>query len=332
MIEKLKEQIQNEDISLSGKDIHQEDDNSILNKSILSTDFSFQELVDKKHYFQIKLESLEFHLFVNCKSIKKIFLMISDNNHETLENNYLDYITCLIGTDKELDKQNLLNSYPVNVKSILEPTFYGLLNRTKILYIDMPSMNLNHKINKKIKLKIDSFKKIASLLNTNIFDMSDYIEIFILSCEEMEYLDERTMLRNKLIGKFSHNNLPNYNKDNDFSGVKTLSTEIPLANKCENNNLKMLDYYFNNVWNSIEKENLHEDNLSFSGTPFRKNSNEGNENKNSINNINNINNDLPNSYDINKSALRNKKKDNNEELRVENACGNNACDNICNIF
>jgi hypothetical protein len=94
----------------------------------------------------------------------------------------------------------------------------------------------------------------------------------------------------------------------------------------------MLDYYFNNVWNAIEKENLHEDNLSFSGTPFRKNSNEGNENKNSINNINNINNDLPNSYDINKSALRNKKKDKNEELRAENACGNNACDNICNIF
>ena len=257
--------------------------------------------------------------------------MISDNNHETLENNYLDYITCLIGTDKELDKQNLLNSYPVNVKSILEPTFYGLLNRTKILYIDIQNLSSKHKINKKIKLKIDSFKKVASLLNSNIFDMSDYIEIFLLSSEDQEYFDERTMLKNKLIGKF-HHNLGNDNKYNDFSGVKKLSTEIPLANKCENNNLKMLDYYFNNVWNAIEKENLHEDILSFSGTPFRKNSNEGNENKNSINNINNINNDLPNSYDINKSALRNKKKDNNEELRVENACGNNACDNICNIF
>ena len=40
MIEKLKEQIKNVDTSLSGKDIPQEDDNSVLNKSILSTDFS----------------------------------------------------------------------------------------------------------------------------------------------------------------------------------------------------------------------------------------------------------------------------------------------------
>jgi hypothetical protein len=134
--------------------------------------------------------------------------MISDKNHETLENNYLDYITCLIGTDNELDKQNLLNSSPVNVKSILEPTYYELLNRTKMLYIDFPNLNAKQKINKRIVLKINSFKKITSLLNTNIFDMSDYIEIFILSCEEMEYLDERTMLRNKLIGKFSHNKLP----------------------------------------------------------------------------------------------------------------------------
>jgi hypothetical protein len=328
MIEKLKEQIQNVDVSLSGKDIAQEDNNSILNKSILSTDFSFQELVDKKHYFQIKLESLEFHLYVNCKSIKKIFLMISDKNHETLENNYLDYITCLIGTDNELDKQNLLNSSPVNVKSILEPTYYELLNRTKMLYIDFPNLNAKQKINKRIVLKINSFKKITSLLNTNIFDMSDYIEIFILSCEEKEYLDERTMLKNKLMGKFNQNLIDN-NKENYFWGVKPLETEIPLANKCQNNNLKMLDYYFNNVWNAIEKENLNGDNLSFSGTPLRKNSNGSKGNKNSINNINN---DLPNSYDINKSSLRNKKKDKNEEIRVENACGNNACDNICNIF
>ena len=164
MIEKLKEQIQNVDVSLSGKDIAQEDNNSILNKSILSTDFSFQELVDKKHYFQIKLESLEFHLYVNCKSIKKIFLMISDKNHETLENNYLDYITCLIGTDNELDKQNLLNSSPVNVKSILEPTYYELLNRTKMLYIDFPNLNAKQKINKRIVLKINSFKKITKYI------------------------------------------------------------------------------------------------------------------------------------------------------------------------
>jgi hypothetical protein len=254
--------------------------------------------------------------------------MISDKNHETLENNYLDYITCLIGTDNELDKQNLLNSSPVNVKSILEPTYYELLNRTKMLYIDFPNLNAKQKINKRIVLKINSFKKITSLLNTNIFDMSDYIEIFILSCEEKEYLDERTMLKNKLMGKFNQNLIDN-NKENYFWGVKPLETEIPLANKCQNNNLKMLDYYFNNVWNAIEKENLNGDNLSFSGTPLRKNSNGSKGNKNSINNINN---DLPNSYDINKSSLRNKKKDKNEELRVENACGNNACDNICNIF
>ena len=35
---------------------------------------------------------------------------------------------------------------------------------------------------------------------------------------------------------------------------------------------------------------------------------------------------------LTKVHLEIKKKDKNEDLRVENACGNNACDNICNIF
>lgn len=45
--------------------------------------------------------------------------------------------------------------------------------------------------------------------------------------------------------------------------------------------------------------------IYLSGTPLKKNTNGDNRNKNSINNINS---DIPNSYDINKSALRNKKR------------------------
>ena len=96
------------DLSLSEKDIIQDKEDSILNKSFYSTDFNFPDLISKKQYLQIKLEPLDFHLQIPSKSIKRIFNLISNNNKGELEDNYLDYITCLIGEGEELDKQNLL--------------------------------------------------------------------------------------------------------------------------------------------------------------------------------------------------------------------------------
>ena len=50
-----KKPIQIADISLSEKDIIQDKDNSIVNKSFYSDDFNFPDLVSKKKYLQVKI-------------------------------------------------------------------------------------------------------------------------------------------------------------------------------------------------------------------------------------------------------------------------------------
>ena len=81
------------DISLSDKEIAQDKDNSIQNKSFYSTDLDIPDLVSKKDYFQIKLFPDENIVDLTSKSIKKILALISGDEKEILEVNYLDYIT-----------------------------------------------------------------------------------------------------------------------------------------------------------------------------------------------------------------------------------------------
>ena len=321
--------IQISDMSLSEKDIMQDKDNSIVNKSFYSTDFNFPDLVTKKNYLQIKLIPLEYHMQIHSKSIKKIFNLISNNDQTELEDNYLDYITCLIGEGDELDKQNLLGENGQQImQNILDPSYYELLNKTKVFYIDIPkSIGLKNIINKKINLRKQSLEKIASFLGLNIFDMSDYIEIFILTYKEKDddiLLGERFLLRAKLMGKLS-NSIEDIKLDNEFNGIKKLDIDLKEAKKCSRNKLHFMDFYFNNVWNAIEKENLNDENLSFSATPFDKNSREDINNKN-----NNINIELPNSYNIHESKNRYENK--NGEFKEDNTCAETVCANICKIF
>ena len=326
--------LQIEDMSLSDKDIIQDKDNSILNKSFFSTDFNFPDLVEKKNYIQIKIEPLEYHMQIKSKSIKKIFLLISNNDKGELEDNYLDYITCLIGGGDEIDKLQLITQNgKQTIQNVLEPSYYELLNKTKIYYIDIPKLKMN-KINKKITLRNYSLSKIASFLNMSIFDMSDYIEIFILSYQENESLGEKFLLKAKLMGKLSQS-LEDINKENEiFMGTKLFNVDAPGVEKCNKNKLHFLEFYFNNVWNAIEKENLNDENLSFSETPFGKDEEIKNKNNN------NKNYDLPNSNNISDSRnkiINNNNQNNNNinkngELKEDNPCAENVCANICNIF
>ena len=322
--------LQIEDLSLSDKDIINEKDNSIMNKSFFSADFNFPDLVDKKNFIQIKIQPLEFHMKIGSKSIRKIISLISNNNQNELEDNYLDYITCLAGEGEDLDKNQLLPQNNNEIKQgVLEPSYYELLRKTNIYYIDIPKINMNNKINKKINFRKKSLEKISSFLNMTIFDMSDYIEIYILSYQENVFLGERLLLKAKLMGKMSQS-LENINNENeDFKGVKQFNFDKNEIERCKKQQLHFLDFYFNNVWNAIEKEYLNDDNLSFSGTPLDKND----KNKNS----NNINYDLPNSYNINESRSRDNNNNNNNnnknrDLRIDNPCADNVCADICKIF
>ena len=318
------------DMSLSEKDIIQDKDNSVINKSFFSTDFNFPDLVEKKNYLQIKIENQEMYMQLHSKSIKKIFTLMSTTQGE-LEDNYLDYITCLIGGGDELDKQQLLaiNSNQI-VQNVLEPSYYELLSKTQIFYIGISKLNPNKKINKKITLKKNSLEKISKYLNMNIYDMCDYIEIYILSYQEKDSLGERFLLRAKIVGRLSQS-LEDIEKEKElFSGYRKFSVDIKKAQKCNKSKIHLMDFYFNNVWNAIERENVKDENLSYSQTPFGKNSNEDIDNKNNINNyylpssgnINNIDNIRFNNKDINI----------NGEIKNNNPCGENFCANICKIF
>ena len=253
--------------------------------------------------------------------MKKIISLISDNNQDLLENNYLDYITCLIVASDELDKQQLLapNNINANIQSILEPTFYELLKRTEIYYIDIIPKQESVRKKNKIILKSDSLKKIASFLNKDIFDISDFIVIEILSYQDKKSFNDRFLLREKFIGKFSHSS-----NENIFMGKKNFPIEIQEAKKCERINLQIYDYYFINVWNAIENDNFNEDKLSFSGTTLEKFNNE------EIGNRKNI---LPNSNDINKSRENNRNRKKNDEIVIgNNDCAESFCGNLCKIF
>ena len=315
------------DVSLSEKDIIEEKENSIMNKSFFSTDFNFGDLVERKNYLQVKLDKQEYYLQIHSKSIKKIFFLISDNKEDELEDNYLEYITCLIGEDEQ-DKQQLFSQNNNQmIQNVLEPSYYELLNKTKIYYIDIPNL-YNKKRYKKIILKKNSLEKISSLLDMNIFNMSSYIEIIILTYNENDSLGEKFLFKAKLMGKLNHSK-EDINKEKDnFTGIKQFNIDIDVVKKNNRNKLQILDLYFNNIWNTIEKENINDENLSFNGTPFEKNPSE------EINNNNNINLLLPSSYNINNINNREmmNKNINKGELNDENSCVKNVCGNICNIF
>ena len=316
--------IQMNDLSLSEKDIIQDKDNSILNKSFDNIDYNFPGLIDKKTFLQIKIEPLDYYLHLHPKSIRKILILISNNDKEELEDNYLDYITCLIGGVEELDRQQLLTPNKQMVQNALDLAYYDLLKQTKIYYINIPKININNRFDKKITLRNNSLEKISSFLNVSIFDMSEYIELFILSYKEQDSLAERFLLRAKLMGRLN-NSLDEIEKNNEpFLGIRNYNLDIKCPKKCVKNKLQLLDSYFNNVWSAIEKENLNDENISFSETPFREEIREKN---------NNINLDLPNSNNIiNNYGNNSKNKRQPDDLREENSCAERVCGNMCKIF
>lgn len=311
--------------SLSDRDIIQEKDNSIQNKSFYSTDLDFPNLIYQKDYFKINIINDEYSMDLNSKSIAKIFSLISGNEREKLEEDYLDYITWLIGVGNEIEKQELLtpNGKPDANETNLQPAYHQLLTQTKIYYINIPKLNKFNQINKRIKLKNISLEKIFYFLGLDIFDMSDYIEIFILSFQDKELLENKKSIRSKLLYKFNYE--CNKEISNEFNIYKKMDLVIKESKKCKKTKLQNLDDCFDKVWNEIEKKNNNERSDDTSEEDFSSEKNEDESNKGN-------NYDVPNSYNINKNFNKNNDKNQNIESSEENACGENICANICNIF
>jgi len=312
------------DISLSERDIIQEKDNSIQNKSFNSTDLDFPNLVEKKEYFQIKIIFDENMVELPSKSIKKIFSLISGIGHEALEDNYLEYITWLIGGGNEIEKQQLLtlNGKADNVETNLDPAYYQLLNKTKIYYINIPKMNKLNKINERIKLKNYSLEKIASFLGLDIYDISDFIEICILSFQEKENLENKKTIESLLIEKFNN---CGENEINELNLTKKFNLVLKESEKCRKSQLENLENYFEKVWNEIEKKSKIEENDNNSRSKHSSD-NEEEESKSEENY------GIPNSCNINKNNNKKIDKNKNTDLGEENGYAENICENICNIY
>ena len=314
--------LHNSDVSLSDREIIQEKDNSIQNKSFYSTDLDFPDLVAKKEYFHIKIFEDEDKMDLSSKSIKKIFSLISGEGIKKLEDNYLDYITWIIDVENEIEKQELLtpNDKLDVIETNLEPSYFQLLSKTKIYYINIPKLNQLNQINKRIKLKDVSLGKISSFLGLNIFDISEFIEIFILSFQDKDILENKKSIKSKLLEKFNYQD----NKGiEDFNIIKKLDLEMKESLKCKKSKLNNFEEYFEKVWNEIEKKNNTSNNFSEEDISSKKSDEE---------NKKDINYEIPNNYNINKNFNNNNDTIPNMELREESGCAENICANVCSIF
>ena len=318
------------DISLSDREMAQEKDNSIQNKSFYSTDLDIPDLISKKEYFQIKIIRDEDMVDLTSKSIKKILTLISGDEKEILEENYLDYITWLIGYGDEIERQQLLtqNDQVDNIETNLISPEYQLLSKTKIYYINIPKENENNQINKRIKIKNISLEKISSFLGLSIFDIRGYIEICILSFTDKENFENKKSLKTKLIGKFNNeinNEYKEITKEEDNIRTK-FNLLLKESKKCKRTNLNSLEDYFEKVWNKIDEKANNEENKNKDKSENSSELVEEEENNNKKNY------DIPNSFNINQNFNKNIEKAKIVELRDENICGDNICANLCKIF
>ena len=174
------------DLSLSEKDIIQDKEDSILNKSFYSTDFNFPDLVSKKQYLQIKLEPLDFHLQIPSKSIKRIFNLISNNNKGELEDNYLDYITSI----------NECEYYESFFKGMNKK--HDLFTDVKGLRLFIDSLGLNNSEKISVEKYLAEYNTKAKVLDPEISETVTYIYNEINNYQDVKDAIRDYIYKNKL--------------------------------------------------------------------------------------------------------------------------------------
>lgn len=235
--------------SMSYKVNTTDNDNQIIDKSLVSgCDIAFPDLIKTKNTLEIKLTHSNSQIKLSAKSIKNIFKKISNN--ENLEDNYFDYILCLISNENETQE---IESDIGNLTTPLDPLFADLLNKTKTFYISF-TRNKNY-TKKHITLSNDSLSRIFRFLNSDILQMNDYIDIVILAFDDLEYdsIEKGILTRTKILSKSSHS--INFDAEEEFDGKRSLNLEQPLSKKSKKNNVAEINKYFEKVITYIENKN-----------------------------------------------------------------------------
>lgn len=313
------------DLTLSERESNSENANSIMDKSILTGDITFPQLVENKNSLQIKLNPFNIHMQLSSKSVKNIFTKMSKNSAD-LEDNYFDYIVCFVANNQEKSEEisKIENIEPiVNLSTPLDHMYMELLSKTKKFNINFSNNYNKLKINKNIAISNISLNKICKFLNSNIFEMSDFIEVVILSFDEKNNnnisIEQENLLKSKILGKSFQNTLCT----EDELRHRKMKLEPKKANKAKKNYLDRINKYFENVLNYIENKEK---------TPMGKN--------NLITFSNSLDPDdfsvhvIPNSHTNDLKNLKNKEdsKKKLDNICNENCCAETPCAAVCHIF
>ena len=299
------------------KDLNTDNENnSIFDKSLQDGEITFPELIENKEFLQVKLNELNTHIQLSSKSIKNIFCKISDE--ENLENNYFDYILCLVTNDTEKEETVTEQEQSIsNAALSLDPVYVDILNKTKNFYISLHNNNYN----KRIKLKKNSLSKIFKFLNSDILQMNDYIEIVILSNDEKDFdsIEKGILLRSKLMRNSTKSN---FDEEKLFDGHRKISMIQIHANKTKKSNIEKLNKYFENVFAYIENKDK---------TPLGKNSLISFSSKNNVDDEFGVH-LIPNSRTAELRNVNGEKGDDNkksERISTENCCKDTPCAEPC---
>ena len=318
-----------------------EDENNLLNNSDNQDDISIKSLEGKENHNElidaiernnkniISFKSTNDTLKISSKSIKKIFLLMTDDL-EKLSDIYLDHVT--INIFDFIPEKNISQSYNDKMTNSkienmeLDVKYKNVLDKTTIFNINLDNI-ITPESNLKSSIKIErkSLQKIFSYLSESIIGMSDYINLIILYLQNENQSDlAKLVIEQKILGKY-------YKEPKKVASIeikKGLNNiiNVPVKNRIQN--IYSFDMLFNKVLDYLDdydKESSFSDNINNIIIPRK-----------------NIDDDLIQTANVcfveegiltdGITSAESKKKNNSSIHTNQDICNKDLCNGMCNIF
>jgi len=318
-----------------------EDENNLLNNSDNQDDISIKSLEGKENHNElidaiernnkniISFKSTNDTLKISSKSIKKIFLLMTDDL-EKLSDIYLDHVT--INIFDFIPEKNISQSYNDKMTNSkienmeLDVKYKNVLDKTTIFNINLDNI-ITPESNLKSSIKIErkSLQKIFSYLSESIIGMSDYINLIILYLQNENQSDlAKLVIEQKILGKY-------YKEPKKMASIeikKDLNNIINVPVKNRSQNIYSFDMLFNKVLDYLDdydKESSFSDNINNIIIPRK-----------------NIDDDLIQTANVcfveegiltdGITSAESKKKNNSNIHTNQDICNKDLCNGMCNIF
>lgn len=223
---------------------------NVVVRSFFEGDFNFIDILKSKQNLSVNVVPTNDFAQLSPKSIIKIISLFTED--ESLEQSLLEYITCII-FDDNIYKDDTINSQDIEPS---DAPYIRLLDQTKNYWISFTQSNFgnkktslisfNYDINKrKILVETKVLERIFRFLGSNVYDMSEYINVLILCMNENE-TDENN-IKNKIINKYSKGG-----EDIVRIDTKYFLNLLNVPKKNNQTNIDKLDTIFDNINNFID--------------------------------------------------------------------------------